>query len=186
MKKIVLLSLVLLTSNFLFSQGTYVRELTNYNAVMDSLLVTLWQQIKDDVAQEGYRMVKLTPDKIDFEGHIMIMEVFFTPKVSYILALFGVTNSMDKKFKRQTNGLRFRKQLYSQAFRNYIEENRRIPCESIKYRFIATYHDSPPDHSMYGEYVFIMNEDEKFEIAERKIEILRNKKEFQLKYNAIF
>jgi len=186
MKKIFFLALVLLTNNFLFSQGTHVSELTNYNAVMDSLLVTLWQQIKADVAQEGYQMVKLTPDEIEFEGHIMIMEVFFTPKVSYILALFGVTHSMDEKFKRQTSGFRFRKQYYFQVFMDYVESTRKIPCESIKYRFISPYHDSPPDHSMYGEYVFRMNEDEKFEIAVREIELLKSKDEFREKYNSTF
>ena len=187
MKKVFLLILVLLSSKVLFSQGTHVRELANYNAVMDSLLVTVWQQIKDDVAWEGFQMVKLTPDEIEFEGHIMILEVFFTPKTSYILGLFGVTNTMRKKFKKQTRGLRFRKQLYVQWFTDYIEENRKIPSlYQLTYKFIAQYHDSPPEHYIYGEYVFEMNEDEKFEIAEREIEILQNIEEFEQKYNANF
>ncbi|MCF8405965.1 MAG: hypothetical protein K9H58_18630 [Bacteroidales bacterium] len=188
MKKVLFISLfLLLSSKSLFSQETHIRELTNYNAVMDSLLVTLWQQIKVDVAQKGYQFVKLTPDEIEFEGHIMILEVYFNPKVSYILALFGVTNSMDEKFKKQTKGFRFRRQLYSQAFRNYVEENRKIPeLYKINYKFIAMYQDSPPDHSVYGKYVFKMNENEKFEIMEREIGILGNQAEFEQKYHSNF
>lgn len=176
----------LLVSISLYSQNTITKEtVENYNATVDSLLNTIWNQIKVDLTEKGYVAKKLTPDEINFDGHIMVLEIFFTPQKSWIFAVFGVSDQLREYYVNQKKGFGLRK-FYYNSFKTYVRMHGKIPVDYLTYRFITEYENSPSDHTLYGNYAFRMNEFGEFEIEESQIEVLENQKEFNEKYNANF
>lgn len=181
-----ILLLNLLLSTILFSQETQIKELQNFNRVSDSLLIALNKQITTDLAAEGIYIIKQTPEHIQFDGNIMLLELFFTPNCSYILGYYGITSRMVKKVKKQRSGFRFRKHMYMSAVTDFVETNNKFPVEYITYKIIAPYHDSPGEQAIFGEYGFKLNEDEKYEIVHKSIEILKNQEAISVKHRTTF
>lgn len=176
----------LLISISLYSQNTITKEtVENYNVTVDSLLNTIWSQIKEDLSEKGYVAKKLTPVEINFDGHIMVLEIFFTPKKSWIFAVFGVTDQLREYYVNQKKGFGLRK-FYYNNFKTYVSMHGAIPVDYLTYRFITEYENSPADHTLYGNYAFRMNKMGEFEIEESQIEVFRNEKEFIEKYNSEF
>ncbi|MFW5758424.1 MAG: hypothetical protein ACOCYO_07070 [Bacteroidota bacterium] len=176
----------LLVSISLQSQNTITKEtVENYNVTVDSLLNTIWSQIKADLSQKGYVAKKLTPDEISFDGHIMVLEIFFTPEKSWIFAVFGVSDQLREYYVNQKKGFGLRK-FYYNNFKTYIRMHGKIPVDYLTYKFMTEYENSPQNHTLFGNYSFRMNEIEEFEIEESEIEVLRNEKEFYEKYNSEF
>ena len=182
-KKIVVFCFLVVSSN------VYSQEMVNYNNMMDSLLITFDQKIVNDLALEGFTISNQLFYNIQLEGYWLIYEVFFTPKCSYILGWWDTSAYLKKKWYRQSNDFRFRKNMYYSTFRRYIENNNELPYDIIKYfkyQFITPYKGSTEDNAIYGEYNFSVSKEKGFEIIEKKIEILQSKKEILRKYQSNF
>jgi len=161
-----------------------------YNKKMDSLLVVLGEKIEINLSCDGYKLPKRTFRDVTIVGWNFVLEVSFIPKSSYILLYDNVSETMMRKFLNQNKSIKLRKHAYFSAFRNYIQEFEKLPFEIvdyISYKFITPYDDSPSDYVIYGEYKFkVIDENEEFEISEKKIEILKGKDEILNKYHSEF
>ena len=180
-KKVVLYTIFIVLFTNINIQGK-----DNYNKLIDSLLITLGQKIENDLALNGYNIPKHTLYDIQLVGSSIILEVFYSSKKSYILTLYGTTGSMYDKYFKQTKGFNFRKRLIFHAFRRFMEENNEIPFDCLKYKFLTLYNESPRHHAIYGEYLFKVDDDEVFEISEKKIEVLQSRDEIMRKYKLEF
>jgi hypothetical protein len=184
MRKAIVISWFLLICTNIFTQDIDANENShtyNYYSLLDSLLIVLGQQIKNDLQKEGFRTQVQKPGF----GNSMLLETDFRSK-SYILALAGTTKSKHEDFYKQGRGFRIGERLYEQALLDYAQENNKLPFEKLTFKFMNSRQDSLSNLAIYGEYSFKLNEDENFEIEKRKIEILRSKDEILRKYHSIF
>lgn len=187
MRKIIVLSCFLALSINNYAQ---VKEYgyDRYNDMIDSLLVVFGNDIQSNLSLDEYSIPKVTSWGIQVVGSCFILEVFFIPKRSNILTLSGTTGSMFDKFFKQNKGFRIIKRAYFETFRRDIQENGKLPYNIIdyfSYKFITPYDNSQKNHAIYGEYKFRLN-DEKYEIAEKKIEILQGRDAIMRKYRTTF
>jgi len=185
MKKIIVLFWFLTLGANIYAQETAGYTYDRYYAMLDSLLVVFRVNIENDLSLSGYSISKQTSDDIQTVVNSFILEVFFIPKHSSIIALAGATSSMNKKFFKQNRGFRFVKRAYFETFRRDMQDNNKLPYDIIdyfKFQFITPYDNS----SIYGEYKFRVNENELFEIAEKEIEILQNEDEIMCKHRSVF
>ncbi|MFA7103377.1 MAG: hypothetical protein WC142_09310 [Bacteroidales bacterium] len=188
MKKIIVLFFLLIIKVNIYAQ---VKEYSydHYNNMIDSQMVIFGQNIEIDLALEGLNIPKRTSYDIPIVGYNIILEVFFTPKLSCILTLYASSDAMIAKYFKQKDNFHIRKRSYFETFKHYIQENNKLPyhmIEYFRYQFITPYNDSPKDHAIYGEYKFGVSEEKGVEIIEKKIEILKSKDEIMLKYKSNF
>jgi len=186
MRKVVFLLWFLTFSINIYAQ---VYSYDRYNNMMDTLWIFFALKIENDLTLEGF---KLTDDfPIVGYGNSLLFEVFFTGKCksSYILASSDSTRALTQKHLKQYRGFRIRKRAYFETFRRAIQENNKLPYDIIDfftYKFITPYENSPSNHAIYGEYKFRLNDDEKYEIVEKEIEILQDRDVIMRKYRSDF
>ena len=189
MKKIIVLFLFSTLGTNIHAQFVTVYTYDRYYAILDSLLVVFRINIEKDLALSGYSFSKQPSDNIHTETNGFILEVFFMPKHSSIIAFSGTTSSMINNYSKQYRGFRFVKRAYFDTFRNYTQDNNKLPYDIIdyfKFRFITYYDNSPNNHAIYGEYKFRLNEDKQFEVSEKKVEILSDRDAIVRKYQSTF
>ena len=187
-KTIVLFCFLKLVTN-IYAQVTAVYTYDRYYAMLDSLLIIFRVNIENDLSLSEYSISKQALDDIQTIANSFILEVFFIPKHSSIIALVGATSSMNNKFFKQNRGFRFVKRAYFDTFRSDIQNNNKLPYDIIDYfscKFITSYDNSPKHHAIYGEYKFRANENENLEIVEKKIEILQDRDAILHKYRSDF
>ena len=188
MKKIVVLlgvTIIVINSYSQSQFNTYDR----YTEMLDTLLVTFSNFIEKDLEKEGYSIPKRTLWNIEFVGSCFIMEVFFDHKRSNIISLTGTTGSRYDRFFKQNKGFRFLQRAYFEAFRREIQNNYKLPngiVDHFSFKFLTLYNESPRHHAIYGEYLFKVDDDEVFEISEKKIEVLQSRDEIMRKYKLEF
>ena len=162
-----------------------IKKYDRYNNMIDSLFIYFLQETYYDLSLSGYTM----QEQIQMDEYKLVLEVFFIPKRSNILALYAFTDAMKKKFYKQNKGFRFITRAFYHTFRRNIQESGRLPYEIIdyfSYKFILPYEKSPNKYAIYGEYLFRPNEKEELEISEKKVEILQDEDAFLRKCQMSF
>ncbi len=153
--------------------------------VIDSRHGIIWG-FRGDLLNQGINVVERP--WIGF-GESFVFEVVFEKEKTCMLTIFRCSESIRKKYYKQSNSFNFRIYNRLRTFSRYIDEHHELPYaffEYFNYRFLLlAKKDDSFKGAVYGEYKFKATKND-ISIIDKKIVFLQNEKAIVQKYDSYF
>ncbi|MGI6292653.1 MAG: hypothetical protein ACOXZH_09610 [Bacteroidales bacterium] len=165
--------------------NVYTQTKNILNDMVDSLLISLNEIIINDFQKDCLYVSERS--WIGF-GESFVFEVVFDSNTSYIFTIQRASNSMQKKYHKQSNLFYSLKKRYKWTiFRDFVEKNEKWPIDlydHFRYKFLLLPKKGDNfEKTFFGEYNFkVLNN--KIIINNKKIKQLDDLKTIEETYNA--